>query len=107
MRRNIETYLRPLNDCRRELIFHHFFENVFLARPADLKIQRQTSSKFHDAVVKERGANFDRMGHAHAVRLHQDVVRKIVVLVELQERSDSIARKACFEMSENIGKSAW
>jgi hypothetical protein len=67
MRRNIETYLRSLKDRGRKLIFHHFFEDVFLARTANFKVQRQTSGKFHDAVVKERRSDFDGVGHTHAV----------------------------------------
>jgi hypothetical protein len=67
VRRNIETYLRPLSDCGWELIFHHFLEDIFLARTANFKVQRQTGGKFHDAVVKKRRADFDGVGHAHAI----------------------------------------
>ena len=57
-------------------------------------------------MVKERRPDLDGVGHAHAVRFHQDVVRKVVLLIELKERCDSVARKACSETSEDIGKGA-
>src|SRR5271170_4088092 len=55
-------------------------------------------------MVKERRPDLDGVGHAHAVRFHQDVVRKVVLLIELKERPDPVSWKACSQPSENIGK---
>src|SRR5271168_1673739 len=55
-------------------------------------------------MVKERRPDLDGVGHAHAVRFHQDVVRKIVLLIELKERRDPVSWKACSQTSEDIRK---
>ena len=105
MRRNIEAYLLALHDSGGQLGSHHFLEEIFLARTADFKVYRQLGCKLHDAVIDERRPDLDGMGHAYAVRFHQDVVRKVVLLVELKERRDPVSRKPCSQTSEDIGKS--
>src|ERR1700746_4131056 len=57
-------------------------------------------------MVKEGRSDLDGVGHAHSVRFHQDVVRKVVLLIELQERCDPVSRKRCSQASEDVGKSS-
>jgi hypothetical protein len=41
---------------------------------------------FDNAVIEKCGADFDRVRHAHAIAFHQDVVGKIIFLVEPKVR---------------------
>ena len=56
-------------------------------------------------MVKEGRPDLHGVGHAHAVRFHQDVVRKIELLIKLKERRDPVSGKPCSQASEDIGKS--
>ena len=64
---------------------------IFCALAADLQMVRQRSGEFHDAVVQERRPDFDGVRHAHAVHLGQDVVGKILALVEPQVGIQAVA----------------
>ena len=41
---------------------------------ADLEGRGQPGRELHDLVIEQRGAHFERAGHAHPVHLDQDVV---------------------------------
>jgi hypothetical protein len=43
------------------------------------------------------------MGHAHAIGFHQNVIGKIVFLVELEKRGNSVSRKFFTEAGKYIG----
>ena len=55
-------------------------------------------------MVEEGRPDLNGVGHAHAVRFHQDVVRKVVLLIELKERRDPVSGKAYSKTSEHIGE---
>ena len=64
--------------CRidgRELALHQFLQNQLLPRAANLERSRQRGGEFHDAMIEKWRPHFERMRHAHAVHLRQNVVR--------------------------------
>ena len=84
VRWNVEANFFPLQDRLRQLVPHEFLQQDLLLRAPNLERRRQGGGKFDDTVVQERWAQLDGMGHAHAVRFDQDVVRQIILLVEPQ-----------------------
>src|ERR1700730_10733748 len=82
MNRDSESDLPPAEDCRRQLASHEFLKNQFLTRSANLERLRERGGEFHNSVVQKWRAYFDRMSHTHAVHLCQDIVWKIIFLIE-------------------------
>ena len=68
-----------------QLVLHQLAQDEFQSRAADLQILRQPRREFHDAVIQKRRTHFERMRHAHAVALVEDVVGQIVELIQPQE----------------------
>ena len=56
----------------------------FCCDPADLQPLRQRCRELHNPVIQERRTHFQRMRHAHPVRLVQNIVRQVVVLIHRQ-----------------------
>src|SRR2546430_5316673 len=57
-------------------------ENYFERGVADFEILRQASGKLDDAMIQEWRPHLERMRHAHAVSLVQDVIGQIIKLIE-------------------------
>ena len=89
-KRNLEAILRPLQDGVRHMAASRISENSLCSTPLDLERQRQTAGKLHDAVIKERSANFKSMSHAHAVHFRENVFREIGLNVGEQHSADRI-----------------
>ena len=102
---DIEPDFLPLQDRGRQLSLHQILQNRFLAGATYLEARGQGSGELHDAMIQERGPHFDGMSHAHAVDLHQDIVRQIVLLIERQKRRKFLT--APRQLRQNIGESAW
>ncbi len=79
---DIESDFLAPDDGRRQFVLHQFLEDEFLLPAADFEMRRQCGGELHDAVVQKRRPHFQRMSHAHAVRFCEDIVRKIILLVE-------------------------
>jgi len=93
VRRDVESDLLPLENRSWQLIAHQFFQKNFLSRTMNLQRCGQGGSEFHDSMIKERRSHFQRMRHAHAIRLIQNIVGKKILLIEPQIRSQIIV---CF-----------
>ena len=76
------------------LPFIRSFKITFWRVPRILKSSRQRGGELHDAVIQKWRPHFDRMRHAHAVHLHQNVVRQIVALIEPKIGRQVVARRA-------------
>ena len=87
---NVEARFLPLNNRSGQFVFSQFTKYEFLFCAADFQPGREFRRKFHDTVIKKWRTHFHRMRHAHAVALHQNVVRQIVFLVEPQKRSKRV-----------------
>ena len=77
------TFGRRSTECG-SLSLHQVLQDEFLTRPVDLQRCRNTIGKLDDAMVEKRRPDLQRMRHADAVRLHQNVVGQVVLLVEPQ-----------------------
>ena len=84
VRRDVETLLRSGQHRLWELVTHQLAKDVLEGRSANLQIVREAGGEFHDAMIEERRADFERMRHAHAIRLVEDVVGKVILLVDEQ-----------------------
>ncbi len=91
MRGNIKADFLAIENRWRQLVLHQFLQEKLLARAANFERVGQGGGKFKDAMVKERRPHFDGMGHAHAIRLHQNVIGQIVILIEREIRVESVA----------------
>ena len=85
VRRDIEAFLLPREHGRRDLVTHQLAKNELQLRASYFEIVRKASGIFDDTVVEKRRAHFQRMGHAHAIRLVEDVVGKVVLLIDKKE----------------------
>ena len=103
MRGYIKADLLPPHDCTGELGIHQLVEQVLLAFPANFEIGGEGRGKFHDAVVEKGRTDFNGMGHAHAIGFHQNVIGKVVFLVELEIRGNAVSRKFFTEAGKYIG----
>lgn len=83
---NIEADFGPLEDCRRQPVFHQFFQNYLLLPAANLQEGGKLGGKLDDAMIQKWRPHFDGMGHAHAVAFRQNVVREVVFLVQPEVR---------------------
>ena len=84
MRGNVEAFLLAREHGVRELVLHQLPQNVLQRGAADLQILGQRSRELHDAVIQKRRPHLERVRHAHAVALVQDVVGQVAELVEPQ-----------------------
>ena len=80
--RDAETHLLAREYFRRQERFHRFFKNELAAVVVKFPFGRQTGGQLDDAIIEQRRADFERMGHAHAVHFGQDVFRQIGFEVE-------------------------
>jgi len=89
---NVKPRLLPLQDGSGQFVLPQFFQYEFLFGATDFQPRGQLGGKFHNSVIEKRGANFDGVCHAHAVALHQNIVRQIIVLVEPEQRCELVFR---------------
>src|ERR1051326_8899187 len=76
----VETLLLAREDRLRQLVFHQAAKQEFQLRAADLQVLRQPGRKLDDAVIEERRTYLERMRHAHAVALVEDIVGQVGTL---------------------------
>ena len=88
---DVESDLLPLKNGLRQLISHQFLEKNLLPRTLDLQRRGNCRGEFNDAVIEERRPHFERVCHAHAIRLVQNIVGKKISLIEPQKRRQIIA----------------
>ena len=82
VRRNVKADFFPLQNRGWQLIAHQFFQKNLLPRTANLQRCRQRGGKFDDAMIEKRRPYFERVRHAHAIRLVQNIVGKKIALIE-------------------------
>ncbi len=92
--RDIESDFLPSKNRGWKLISHQFFQKNLLPRTTNLQRRGQRGSEFNDPVIEERRPHFQRMRHAHAVCLVQNIVGKKVSLIEPQIGRQIVARAA-------------
>ena len=93
VRRNVESDLLPLENRSWQLIAHQFLQKNLLSRTMNLQRSRQGRGKFYNSMIKKWRPHFQRVRHAHAVRLIQNIVGKKISLIEPQIRREIIV---CF-----------
>ena len=81
MRGDVETGLLTIDHHPRQLTPHRFLQDILLPHAAYLVTFRQRRCKLYDPMIQEWRAYFERMRHAHAIRLIKYIVGEIVVLV--------------------------
>jgi hypothetical protein len=86
VRGNIEADFLAIKNRWRKFVLHQFLKQQFLARAAHFQFVGQGGGKLDDAMVEKWRPHLDGMGHAHAIRLHQNVIGQIVVLIEREVR---------------------
>ena len=84
------TFLRLRIDAG-SLSFINSFSSNFCREPRILSDVRQRGGKLDDAMVKKWRPHLDRVGHAHAVRLHQDVISQIVLSDRTQDTGTGLS----------------
>ena len=82
VRGDVETFFSSREDGLGELIAHELLENVLQAETVHLEVSGQRSGELNDSVVEEGRPDFERVRHAHAVALVEDVVGQIEQLVQ-------------------------
>jgi hypothetical protein len=80
---DIESNFRPLQDSLWKFVSHQSTKNVFCLGPAELEVIRQAVREIDDASIQERRPGLQRMRHADSIHFVQDVVRKVVALIEV------------------------
>src|SRR6202034_1213398 len=86
MRGNIKAHFLAIENRWWKFVLHQFLQQQFLARTAHFQRVRQGGGKLDDAMVEKWRPHLDGMGHTHAIRLHQDVIGQIVILIEREIR---------------------
>jgi hypothetical protein len=61
--------LWALTDFRRKEIPAQAPEKVFVLEATQLQSSRKPVAELNDAIIKERKAGFDRVGHCHPISL--------------------------------------
>src|SRR5882762_11869383 len=107
MCRNVKTRLLAGQDGSWEFVFTQFTQNKFLLRPTNLQVRGQLCGELHDAMIEKRWTHFDGMSHAHAVAFHQNVIGQIIILIEPQKVSQSVAsfRQSVYFIQEAVKRS--
>jgi len=82
--RDVEANLLAVQHRVRQLAPHQLPQDELLLESADLQVLGQGSREIHDARIEERRPHLERMGHAHAVGLVEDVIRQVITLVHPQ-----------------------
>ena len=90
VRWDVETNFLSPQDGLRQLVAHESLQQELLLRTSNFERCRQGGGEFDDTVIQERRPQLDGVGHAHAVRLNQDVVWQIILLIEPQESAQVI-----------------
>lgn len=96
MRGNVEADFLSREDARRELRAHQLFQDDFLARSADSQLGGKSRGEFHYTVIEKRRPHFERMRHAHAVGLDENIVRQKILLIEPQISGEMVTRRGQF-----------
>ena len=87
---NVEAGFLPLNNRSGQFVLPQFTEYELLLCTSDFQPGRELRGKFHDSVVEKWRAHFHGVRHTHAVALHQNIVRQIVLLVEPEQGSKKV-----------------
>ena len=105
---NVESDFLPTQNCPRQLLLHQLLQQELLVLAPDFQMSGQSRRKFHNTMVKERWPHFDRMCHAHAVALGENVVGEKVLLIEPEERRQIvIGRWQVSQFGNDFLEGAW
>src|SRR6266702_3431447 len=81
---DIETKLRPRQYDAGQLVSHQTAQHVLRMRSPQLEALRQAGGEVDDSRIEEGRPDLQRMSHADAVHLVEDVVGQVVALIEVQ-----------------------
>ena len=81
---NVEAALLAVEHGVGQAAAHQLLEQELGVEAAHLVFLRERGGEFDDAVIQERRPHLERVRHAHAIALIQDVVGQIVMLIDEQ-----------------------
>src|SRR5215469_1701584 len=84
MRGNIKAVFSTPNNRKWQLRLHQTLQDDFQRSTAHLEMIWKSGSELDDAMVQVGWTHFQRMRHAHAIHLLQQIVGQIVALVKSQ-----------------------
>src|ERR1700761_9009133 len=87
---DVEAFLAALQDGRRKFLADELAQHVLGAAAVNLEGCGQLRGKLYDAVIEKWRAHFERMRHAHAIALIENVVGQVVVLIDEQVTIDDV-----------------
>ena len=68
---NREAHLRPVDDLPRHAPVEHLAQDPFTDGATQLELAWQPPREFDDAVIEQRGTDFEAHGHAGAINLRE------------------------------------
>lgn len=74
MNRDVETLFPARENGGRKAIAHEFPQDELQPAAANLHVLRERGRELHNPVIEEWRAHLERMRHAHAVTLVQNIV---------------------------------
>ena len=80
---DIETNFRPLQYSAGQFGLHQVAKYVLGLRSPQLEVLWQTGGKVDDSRIEKGRPDLQRMGHADAVHLVEDVVGQVVALIKI------------------------
>src|SRR5215216_3132388 len=83
--RYAEAPLRALEDLLRHDVGHGGFQHPLQREAAGLEPRRQAGGQLQEFDVEQGGAQLQRVGHARAIRLHEQIVDQIGPKVEIEQ----------------------
>src|SRR6266851_9104494 len=81
---DIETNFRPPQYSTGQLVLHQAAKYVLGTRSPQLEVLRQAGGEVDDSRIEEGRPDLQRMSHADAIHLVEDVVGQVVALIEFQ-----------------------
>jgi hypothetical protein len=96
VRRNVKPDFLSIQDRRVEFAPHQISQHYLLPGTLNFQIGGKSVRELHDPMIEKWRAHLDRMSHAGAIDLSQNIVREIVFLIESQKPLQIGARAGQF-----------
>ena len=96
-----KSLLFPGNDLPGEKIAGDPAQDIFQLAAADLHVGRQGGHEFYQLVIQQGRAQFQAVGHGHAVGEHQRVLRQAGFHVGIDHLIDQIFRPPAVKMLQD------
>src|SRR5437867_2585896 len=88
--RSVETTLGVLQGLYRQHPAHGPLQEMLEFQARHLEMTWKAKHELNHAVIEERHPYFERMSHAHAVDLDQDVIGEVCARVHVEKRVEEI-----------------